>query len=156
MKPDIHPQTNPVVFIDTASGAEFVTTSTLTSEETRDIDGVNHYVIKIEISSASHPFFTGEERFVDTAGRVDKFKEKMERVAAAAEARKGKKAKKAKKAAEKAATEAAKAPKKEKKEAKAEETPAPAAEEKTEVPDEAAPEAQAAEEPKAEEANTEA
>lgn len=158
MKPDIHPKTNPVVFVDSSSGAEFVTTSTLSSEETRDIDGVAHFVIRVEISSASHPFFTGEERFVDTAGRVDKFKAKLERVEAAAQARKGKKAKKAKKAAEKAATEAAKSPKKEKKEAKAEKAPAPAEEkeEKTEVPAEAAPEAPTPEEPKAEEANTEA
>lgn len=93
MKKDIHPDVHPVVFVDTSCGAEFVTTSTLKSEETRDIDGVSHYVINLEISSASHPFFTGEHRFVDTAGRVDKFKEKMERVKAASESRKGKKAK---------------------------------------------------------------
>lgn len=93
MKQDTHPPVHPVVFVDTSCGAEFVTTSTLTSEETRDIDGVSHYVINIEISSASHPFFTGEERFVDTAGRVDKFKEKMARSEEAAKARKGKKAK---------------------------------------------------------------
>lgn len=99
MKQEIHPTLNPVVFVDTSCGAEFVTTSTLKSEETRDIDGVSHYVINVEISSASHPFYTGQHRFVDTAGRVDKFKEKMERVAAAAEKRKGKKAKKEARAA---------------------------------------------------------
>ncbi|PIR02912.1 MAG: hypothetical protein COV60_03150 [Candidatus Magasanikbacteria bacterium CG11_big_fil_rev_8_21_14_0_20_43_7] len=101
MKPNIHPQTNPVVFVDTTSGAEFVTTSTLSSDKTRDIDGVPHCIINVEISSASHPFFTGEARFVDTAGRVDKFKEKLERVKATAEKRKGKKAKQATRAAAK-------------------------------------------------------
>lgn len=105
MKKDIHPTVNPVVFVDTSCGAEFVTTSTLTSEETRDIDGVSHYVINVEISSQSHPFYTGEHRFVDTAGRVDKFKEKLERVAKAAEGRKGKKAKKAARASKNAPTD---------------------------------------------------
>lgn len=100
MKKDIHPITNPVIFVDTSSGAEFITTSTLSSNETRDINGVSHHVINVEISSASHPFFTGEERFVDTAGRVDKFKEKMARVSATAEKRKGKKAKQAARIAE--------------------------------------------------------
>lgn len=93
MKSNTHPDVHPVVFVDTSCGAEFITRSTLKSDETRDIDGVSHYVLNIEISSASHPFFTGEERFVDTAGRVDKFKEKMDRVEATAKQRKGKKAK---------------------------------------------------------------
>lgn len=105
MKSDIHPNVHPVVFVDTSCGAEFITSSTLKSEETRVIDGVEHFVINIEISSASHPFFTGEERFVDTAGRVDKFKEKMDRVAEAAKGRKGKKAKRAEKMAAKKTTE---------------------------------------------------
>jgi large subunit ribosomal protein L31 len=122
MKKGIHPTTNPVIFVDSASGAEFVTASTLSSEETRDINGVAHFVIRVEISSASHPFFTGEERFVDTAGRVDKFKAKLERVGAAAEARKGKKAKQAARAAAKTQDETP-APKAKKKEEKIEETP---------------------------------
>ncbi len=154
MKPGIHPKTNPVIFVDTSSGAEFVTTSTLSSEETRDIDGVSHFVLKIEISSASHPFFTGEERFVDTAGRVDKFKAKLERVGAAAEARKGKKAKSAARAAAKTQDETP-TPKAKKKEEKVEE--APVAEEKAEEPAvEAAPEAPATEEAKTEDTSTEA
>ena len=95
MKKDIHPKVHPVVFIDTSAGAEFITTSTLTSEKTREIDGVKHFEINIEISSASHPFFTGKQVFVDTARRVEKFQEKMGKVKAAAAARKGKKAKKA-------------------------------------------------------------
>ena len=130
MKKEIHPDVHPVVFVDTSCGAEFVTTSTLKSGETRDIDGVEHYVINLEISSASHPFFTGEHRFVDTAGRVDKFKEKMERVKNAAAGRKGKKAKKAARAAAKQDDQAEeKAPEAPKAEAAPEATPEPAAEE---------------------------
>ena len=78
MKSDIHPKLNPVVFIDSSNGAEFVTTSTLTSDKTKKINGVDHYVITIEVSSASHPFYTGEKMLVDTAGRVDKFRARME------------------------------------------------------------------------------
>ena len=98
MKKDIHPKLNPVVFIDTACGVEFVTTSTLTSEKTKKINGVDHYVINIEISSASHPLYTGEKILVDTAGRVDKFRARMEtaekRKAETAERNKKKEAKK--------------------------------------------------------------
>jgi large subunit ribosomal protein L31 len=79
MKKDIHPEYHPVVFIDTAADTEFIGRSTKTSDETRDIDGVEHYVIRVEISSASHPFFTGQQRFVDTAGRVEKFQRKYEK-----------------------------------------------------------------------------
>ena len=78
MKPDIHPDYHPVVFVDTSADFEFVTRSTKTSDETREIDGVDHYVIRVEISSASHPFYTGKQRFVDTAGRVEKFQRKYE------------------------------------------------------------------------------
>lgn len=74
MKKDIHPKYNPVVFLDASTGTEFVTKSSLTSNQTKNIDGVDHYVIKVDISSASHPFFTGEQKIVDAAGRVEKFK----------------------------------------------------------------------------------
>lgn len=77
MKAEIHPKLNPVVFVDSSCGAEFATLSTLTSKETKKINGVDHYVIKIEVSSASHPFYTGAKTLVDTAGRVDRFKAKM-------------------------------------------------------------------------------
>lgn len=76
MKKDIHPDYHPVVFVDPSVSAEFITRSTMTSKETRNIDGVDHYVIKMEISSASHPFYTGKRKFVDTAGRVERFREK--------------------------------------------------------------------------------
>lgn len=78
MKKDIHPKVHPVVFVD-PNGTEFVTTSTLTSEKTKKIDGVDHYIISIEISSASHPFYTGKKRLIDTAGRVDKFLERQKK-----------------------------------------------------------------------------
>lgn len=80
MAQDIHPETHPVIFRDTSNGEEFFTTSTLTSDETKEVDGTEYYVIDIEITSASHPFFTGEQRFVDTEGQVDKFKARMEKV----------------------------------------------------------------------------
>ncbi|MBN2086931.1 type B 50S ribosomal protein L31 [Candidatus Peregrinibacteria bacterium] len=78
MKPDIHPKLNPVVFVDTSNGVEFTTMSTLTSDKTKKIKGVEHFVINIDVSSASHPFYTGEKMLVDTAGRVDKFRARQE------------------------------------------------------------------------------
>ncbi|MFB6181742.1 MAG: type B 50S ribosomal protein L31 [Candidatus Magasanikbacteria bacterium] len=80
MKENTHPETHPVIFRDVSNGEEFMTKSTLTSEETKTVDGTEYYVIDIEVSSASHPFYTGEQRFVDTEGQVDKFKAKMEKV----------------------------------------------------------------------------
>lgn len=76
MKKDIHPQYQPVVFVDASTGTEFPTKSSLKSDQTKEIDGVEHYVIKVDISSASHPFFTGEQKIVDAAGRVEKFQAK--------------------------------------------------------------------------------
>lgn len=102
MKKDIHPQVNNVIFLDTSCGVEFVTTSTLKSDQTREIDGVLHYILPIEISSASHPFYTGKQILVDTARRVEKFKERAEKQTAATE-RKGKSAKHAEKAAKRKA-----------------------------------------------------
>jgi large subunit ribosomal protein L31 len=80
MKKDIHPKTHPVIFRDAGAGKDFVLYSTLTSDEVEKIDGVDHYVIRLDISSASHPFFTGKQKLVDTSGRVEKFKRQMERV----------------------------------------------------------------------------
>lgn len=76
MQNDIHPDYHPVIFVDTGASAEFVTQSTMRSKETREIDGVEHFVIRLDVSSASHPFFTGKQRFVDAAGRIDKFRSK--------------------------------------------------------------------------------
>jgi large subunit ribosomal protein L31 len=74
MKQGIHPQYNPVLYVD--GDFEFICRSTATSDEVRNIDGVDHYVIRLEISSESHPFYTGKQRFVDTAGRIDRFRQK--------------------------------------------------------------------------------
>ena len=76
MKADIHPEYHPVLYVDTAAGEEWASRSTMTSGETREIDGVEHYVIRLEISSYSHPFYTGKQRFIDTAGQIEKFKRK--------------------------------------------------------------------------------
>lgn len=73
MKENLHPKLNAVVFVDTACGARFITRSTATSKQTENIDGVDHYVVALGITAASHPFFTGEQKFIDTAGRVEKF-----------------------------------------------------------------------------------
>lgn len=96
MKKEIHPVSNPTIFVDTSCGAEFFAYSTAKSKETRKVDGVEYQVFNIEISSASHPFYTGKQILVDTARRVEKFKEKVAKTKAAAETRKGKKVKKAK------------------------------------------------------------
>jgi large subunit ribosomal protein L31 len=74
MKKDIHPKYSEVIFYDTQSEYKFMTKSTMTSEETiKWEDGKEYPLIKIEVSSASHPFYTGKKIFVDTAGRVEKF-----------------------------------------------------------------------------------
>lgn len=75
MKADIHPNYAPIVFRDLASGATFLTRSTATSERTIEWEDGNTYpVIDVEISSESHPFYTGKQRIMDSAGRVEKFK----------------------------------------------------------------------------------
>lgn len=76
MKKDIHPKLNNVVFIDATTGKEFPTKSVITSDQTKKIGGEEYYVVKVDISSDSHPYFTGEEKIVDAAGRVEKFKAK--------------------------------------------------------------------------------
>ena len=73
MKTDIHPTYNAIVVRDLASGATFLTRSTATSEKTIELDGVTYPVIDVEISSESHPFYTGKQRIMDSAGRVEKF-----------------------------------------------------------------------------------
>ena len=74
MKADIHPDYHKVLFIDTATGDEFVTRSTLTSKETREVDGEEIPVVKLEISAYSHPFWTGTLRELDSDGKIDRFR----------------------------------------------------------------------------------
>lgn len=73
MKKNIHPPLHPVVFVDLSAGARFRSRSTMTSGQTEIVDGVEHYIVHIGISSASHPFYTGQNAFVDVEGRIDKF-----------------------------------------------------------------------------------
>lgn len=74
MKADIHPKYGPVVFNDLASGEQFLTRSTRSSDKTVEwADGNTYPVIDVEISAASHPFYTGKQRIMDTAGRVERF-----------------------------------------------------------------------------------
>ena len=96
MKSSIHPQDyRPVVFSDEVAGFAFLTQSTAKTDETIKWEDGNEYpLVKVHISSASHPFFTGEEKIIDTEGRVDRFKAR----AKAAEERKAALANKAKKA----------------------------------------------------------
>ena len=77
MKSEIHPEYAPVVFRDLASGATFLTRSTVTSDKTIDLDGSSYPVIDVEISSESHPFYTGKQRILDSAGRVEKFNQRF-------------------------------------------------------------------------------
>jgi large subunit ribosomal protein L31 len=79
MKEGIHPEYNPVVFVDSSSGAEFVTYSTMKSKTTREIDGVEHFEVRLEITSDTHPFWTGNQKLIDTEGRVERFRKKYSR-----------------------------------------------------------------------------
>lgn len=77
MKKGIHPEYRPVVFQDTSCDFKILTRSTIKSSETiKWEDGNTYPLIKLEISSGSHPFFTGKQKLVDTAGRVEKFQRK--------------------------------------------------------------------------------
>lgn len=89
MKKDIHhKQYRPVVFQDLNNGFAFLTRSTTASDDTiKWEDGKEYPLVKVHISAASHPFFTGEERIVDIEGRVDKFKARAEAAAKARETR---------------------------------------------------------------------
>ena len=77
MKLGIHPENYRLVaFKDMSNDDVFITKSTANSKETIDVDGVEYPLIKLEISRTSHPYYTGKAKFVDTAGRIDKFKNK--------------------------------------------------------------------------------
>lgn len=74
MKKGIHPSNyREVVFKDMSNDEIFITRSTVATKETIDVDGTTYPLVKLEITSSSHPFFTGKQKLVDTAGRVDKF-----------------------------------------------------------------------------------
>jgi large subunit ribosomal protein L31 len=80
MKQGIHPDYHPVVFRDRAADFSFLTRSTATSDKTIEwSDGRTYPLIDVEVSSASHPFYTGNARVVDTAGRVERFQRRYQR-----------------------------------------------------------------------------
>ena len=74
MKADIHPAYHKVVFIDNATGDEWISASTMTSKDTKEIDGEEIPLIRLEISSSSHPFWTGKMRELDSDGKIDRFR----------------------------------------------------------------------------------
>ncbi len=77
MKEGIHPDYHKVLFIDSATGQEFISRSTLKSKQTREVDGEEIPVIKLEISSFSHPFWTGKMRELDADGKIDRFRRRF-------------------------------------------------------------------------------
>jgi len=80
MKKDIHPQNyRPVLFIDNSNSAEFIISSTVATNEKAKAktDGKEYPMYRLEVSSASHPFYTGNEKTLDTAGRAEKFKARV-------------------------------------------------------------------------------
>lgn len=76
MKTGIHPDYQDTVFLDTSTGVKLLTRSTMKSKETIEHEGQTYPLVKVEISSASHPFYTGKMKYVDSAGRVEKFQKK--------------------------------------------------------------------------------
>ena len=81
MNKNIHPKVRQVVFKDISSDLSFLGTSTMDSKETiKWKDGKSYPLIRLEISSASHPFFTGKQRVLDTGGRIDRFKKKYRKM----------------------------------------------------------------------------
>ena len=88
MKKDLHPKDyRLVVFQDLNNNQTYLTRSTVKTDETITLDGVEYPLVKVHITGSSHPFYTGEERVLDIEGRVDKFKARAEAAAKAKEAR---------------------------------------------------------------------
>jgi len=76
---DIHPEQYPTCFVDVSTGAKFISRSTRKSKKTEIINGVEHQIRVCDITSDSHPVYTGKKTLVDTAGRIQKFTEKFSR-----------------------------------------------------------------------------
>lgn len=91
MKKDIHPDSyRPVVFQDLNDNTTLLTKSTVATDDRITLDGTEYPLVKVHISSSSHPFFTGQEKLVDIEGRVDKFKARQEAAKVRADAMKAK------------------------------------------------------------------
>ena len=79
MKPGIHPDYHPVVFQDAGTGKQFLTRSTVTSERTVEYEGATYPLVVVDVTAGSHPFWTGTNRHLDTAGQVEKFRRRYGR-----------------------------------------------------------------------------
>ena len=79
MKKNLHPKYKPVCFIDVSTGKKFLTKSTLVSKQKEIINNIEYYIFTCDVTSDSHPVYTGEKRFLDTEGRVEKFQNKFRR-----------------------------------------------------------------------------
>jgi large subunit ribosomal protein L31 len=77
MKQGIHPDYREILFHDVSNDFKFITRSTMHTRETGEFEGKQYPLVKIEVSSESHPFYTGKHKIVDTAGRVEKFRQKF-------------------------------------------------------------------------------
>lgn len=77
MKEGAHPNYREVVFLDMSNDEKFIIRSTIQTKETIAIDGKEYPVVKLEVTASSHPFYTGKHKIVDTAGRVEKFRQKF-------------------------------------------------------------------------------
>lgn len=93
MKKDKHPQYQEVVFEDSSTGHKFICGTTLQPKEKTNFQGKEYPLYRVSVSSSSHPFFTGSNKFVDSEGRVDKFKKRYTAAAPVAPAPKAKKGK---------------------------------------------------------------
>jgi large subunit ribosomal protein L31 len=89
MKPNAHPQMyRPVVFQDLTDGSSFITRSCVDTKETiKWTDGIEYPLFKVEISNSSHPYYTGKQVLVDTAGRVERFNKRFAKPGAKADAK---------------------------------------------------------------------
>ena len=76
MKKDIHPKTRPVVFKDLSSGFQILTFSTVQTKKETEFEGKSYPMVSFDVSSASHPFYTGKQRLLDTEGRAERFMKK--------------------------------------------------------------------------------
>lgn len=79
MKAEGHPTLNDVAFVDVSTGRKFLTKSTIRAQRKEVIDGKEYFIVLRDVTADSHPAYTGEKRFVDTAGRVEKFQNKFKR-----------------------------------------------------------------------------
>jgi len=79
MKEGIHPTYNPVVFQDISTGEMFITRSTMRTTQKIELEGKEYGLVRLEVSSSCHPFYTGQQTLVDTEGRIEKFRNRYKR-----------------------------------------------------------------------------